>query len=613
MKTKNNQKPKAQDDQKRDLSIRAASLECRAAEGDKPAQVHMSVSSETQVLTFSYFNNQYQRVYEILDHAETSIDMSRCSDGLVILDRHYGDQIGLMKCDLTDRKLGGLVDFCTGERAQEIAQDAAKGLRRNVSVGYRVDADSYRLEGQKDGIPVVRAMSWMPYEASFEPVPADTSVGVGRSAQNNAGETSAQIEEKKMDPKEMAKLFARAAEHGIETAKVEALIADGKGRAELDALIVDKQRGELAELKTRKPDATTPASVPAIGGEAPAIVKKERRYSLANMFRHAMGITQDEHGNKVDAGLEIELSQECKRYGGTRRGGQFMIPHAALAKREFTVSGTSSSSVGTNLLAGEFIDLLRTRSVLGLAGVRFLTGLTGNIAIPKMSAGATGYWVAESGAITGSQPTLGQVTGTPHTCGVLTDISRRMLLQSTPDAESMIREELVQRIIRTVQIAVFAGTGADGQPSAITNASGINNPTVTAGTPTYDQILNFPGSIEADNAAQDGQMWIMTAEVWAKLAATFTNATYGEKPLANWEAGTMLARKYLLTEDVPANSLWFGAWNTVNIGVWGNGIDINMDTSTLSSEGGLRVVALQDVDVMVRLGQALAYNTAVTS
>ena len=51
----------------------------------------------------------------------------------------------------------------------------------------------------------------------------------------------------------------------------------------------------------------------------------------------------------------------------------------------------------------------------------------------------------------------------------------------------------------------------------------------------------------------------------------------------------------------------------MNVGVWGNGIDINVDDKTLSSSGGIRIVGLQDVDVMVRIGQALAYNTAVTA
>lgn len=595
-----------------DLMIRAATVDVRAATGDQSASVVMSVSSEEPVLIYAYFNDQWQRVYEVLDHGPGSVDMSRCKDGLVILDRHYGDQVGLMPCEVKDRKLGGAVEFCTGARAQEIAADAAKGLRRNVSVGYQVDASKYRSEGLKDNIPVVRAMSWMPYEASFEPVPADTTVGVNRAAATDAPERPAvAVKEKKMDPKDVAKLFERAAKFGIAADKVSALIADGKGRAELDELIVDKQAAdvatrdaELVALKARKPDAPVVSAVPPIGGDTKTQAAVVRRYSVMNVVRSLVGI-------KVDIGLEREVSDELAKMRGKPAGG-IIIPHAALAKRDFTVSGTSSYSVSTDLLAGEFIDLLRTRSVLGAAGVRFLTGLVGNVAIPKMSAGATGYWVSEGSDITESQPTLAQVTGSPHTCGVATDISRLLLQQSTPSAEMLVRDEIVERIIRTVQIAVFAGTGADGQPSAITNATGINNPSVTTGTPTYAEILGFPGAIMADNAEADGQKWIMTAEVWAKLAATDVSTSTGRFVL-DPASKTCIGFPYLVTEDVPANSLWFGNWATVNVGVWGNGIDTNVDTASLSKSGGVRIVGLQDVDVMVRQGYALAYNTAVTS
>ncbi len=609
MKTRNKQKQPEKTRNEPDLMFRTASLEVRE-EIDKPAQVRMSVSSEEPVLTYTVFNDEYQRVYEILDHSPDSVDMSRCKDGLVILDRHYGDQIGLMAVGVEDRKLGGPVEFCTGQRAQEISKDAAKGLRRNVSVGYLVRADSYRLDGDKDGIPVVRAMFWTPYEASFEPVPADTTVGVNRAAKTTAGEPAKQ--ERTMEPKDIAQLFERAAKFGIAAEKVSALIADGKGRAELDEMIVEKQASDLekerqafAEFKSRKPEGKPEEKPLVIGGDQKTEDKALRRYSVMNVIRSLAGI-------KSDIGLEREVSQELERQRGSAAKG-IIVPHSALAKRDFTVSGTSSYSVSTDLMATEFIDLLRTRSVLGASGVRFLTGLVGNVAIPKMTAGATGYWVSESGDVTESQPTLGQVTGSPHTCGVMTDISRRLILQSTPAAEMLVRDEIIERIIRTVQIAVFAGTGADGQPSAITNATGINNPNVTEGTPTYAELLGFPGNIMADNAEMDGQQWIMTAEVWQKLAATFTDGTAKAEHVLDWGSKTCLGFPYHVTEDVPANSLWFGNWGVVNVGVWGGGIDINVDDKTLSSSGGVRIVGLQDVDVMVRQGKALAYNTAVTA
>jgi HK97 family phage major capsid protein len=604
-------------EKKRNLSVRECSLEIRAESEDKQARVYMSVSSEAPVLTEVRFNGQWMRAYEILDHSDGAIDMSRCKDGLVVQDTHWGDQVGLMRVAIVERKLSGEVAFCAGQRAKDLEQDAINGLRRNVSVGYRVDSSSYRLEGEKDGVPVVRALRWMPYEASFVPIPADTSVGVGREENGNDGEddvktgaretnATATREEKIMDPKEMAALFTRAAKHGIDATEVQALVDAGKGRAELDELIVERQDAQIVEMRERKPTPRAdkiPNPTP-IGGDEKAEQKVMRQYSVMRAIRAQCG-------DRVDAGLEREVSDELAKQRNKAATG-IIIPHAALARRAFTVEGTSSASVATGLQSADFIELLRTKSVLGAAGVRYLTGLVGNVAIPKMTAGATGYWVAEAGPITGSQPTLGQVPGTPHTCGVLTDISRKLLIQSTPDAETLVRDEIIERIIRTIQRAVFAGTGSDGQPSAITTASGINNPSVTAGTPTYAELLNFPGSIMGDNAEADGMKWIMPAAVWAKLAATSVDSGSGRfvlDPIAK----QCIGYPYLVTEDVPAKSAWFGNWASVMVGVWGGGLDINVDTATLSSSGGVRIVGLQDVDVMVRNGEALAYNAAVLS
>ena len=598
-----------------DLMIRNASVEVRAGEGDNAAQVIMSVSSEEPVLSYINFNDSWMRAYEILDHSDGSVDMSRVKDGLVILDRHYGDQVGLMAVSLDAKKLGGPVTFGTGTRSQEIGNDASAGVRRNVSVGYQVDTESYRIEGDQDGVPVVRAMSWTPYEASFEPVPADTTVGVNRSHKPVEPEKPEPTKEvQTMDPKEMARLFALAARHEIDATKVQDLIADGKGENEIRALIVDKQdaeleatRKEVIELKERKPDAPvdTPNVVPPIGGSVDEEARVAKRYSVMSVVRSLAGMGGD-------IGYEREVSQECAKLRGKPADG-IIIPYAALAMRDFTVSGTSSASVATDLHSQEFIELLRSSYAIGELGVQFLTGLVGEVAIPKMSAGATGYWVSEGNAVTESEPTLTQVTGTPHTAGALVDISRKLMIQSTPDAETMVRNEIIQRVLRTVQSAVFDGSGAAGEPSAITNASGINNSSVTTGTPTHAEILGFVSDIMSDNAVGTSQKWAMTAEVWAKLADTDIDSGSGRKVL-DYRSKTMVGYPYVdPCSDLPDNSLWFGDWSSVVVGIWGNGVDVAATDAKLFSSGGMTLRALQDVDVMVRLGQALAYNTTVTS
>jgi len=607
MKRDKNKKP--------DMQIRAATLEVRAATGDQAASVRMSVSSEEPVLTYGWFNDQFQRFWEILDHTPLSIDLARAKDGLVVLDRHHGDQIGLMdvEIDAAARKLGGPVKFCSGARAQEIATDAAKGLRRNVSVGYVVDHRSYVLEGERDGVPVVRAKSWMPFEASFEPVPADATVGVGRAADlttnTDAGNPADQNKENTMDAKQMAALYARAAEFRVDANKVRALIEadEATAAAGVDALIIEAQRTALAakdaEIATARAAKPAPKSemVPQLGGDANTENKIIRKFSVLNVARHFAGM-------KADVGFEREVTEEAAKQRGKPAEG-IIIPFGVLANRAM-VTTDSSGVVATNF--GEYVDLLRTKYVIGRLGVTFLPGLVGNIALPKMTTGATGYWVPEADDVTGSTPVLGQVPGTPHTAGALVDISRTLLIQSTPSAEELVRNEIVERVMRTVQAALFVGSGDEGQPTGVKGTANVNNPPVsTQGTPTYAEILGFPGDIMADNAEADGMKFAMTAEVWAKLAATLVGMD-GGRTVLDPVARNCVGYGYEVTEDVGANTLFFGNWASVVLGIWGNGIDVAATDSKLFASGGLTLRALQDVDIMIRHPQALAYNSAVT-
>jgi len=603
------------------LSFRESRVDGSMGEDAKTPKVRMTISSDTPCLTYINFKDQYMMAYEILDHSESSVDRSRMLDGLIIQDTHHGDQIGLIRnVEIKDGKMGGEVEFCSGERAQEIAQDAANGLRKNSSVGYMVDPSSYRLEGDKDGYPLVRAMRWTPYEGSFVNVPADTRVGVGRELNKPLPVGSTKEKEKNMNPKQYGELLARALEFGVAErlgAIVEANPEFADAQRVLNDVIINAQRDEIKASKVQKTDplAGRAAPAPVLGGDEKTEQKIVRQFSVLNVMRRAAGISSyGSQNTKVDCGFEDEVNQECRRLGlGSVRGGQFIIPHAVLASRTLSVSGTSSATVGTQLLANEFIDVLRPKTILAALGVQFRTGWQGNVDIPKMSAGATGYWVAEGVDVTSSEQTLGQVSGTPHTAGFCVDVTRRMLMQSTPDAEMIMRDDITRGMGVTVQTAYFQGTGADGQPSAITAATGINNPSVTAGTPTYLELLGFPGSIMVDNASADGQKWAISGKVWQKLAGTFTDGTAKAERVLDFNSKTCLGFGYEVSESVGTNAAFFGDFSSTMVGIWGAGVDINLDTASLSKSGGLRVVALQDVDIMARIGQALAYSTAVTN
>ena len=632
-----------------DIQYREASFEIRAGEADgAEPTVRMSVSSEAPVLTYAYYNGEFQHVWEVLDHSPGSVDMSRCKDGLVILDRHYGDQIGLMAVEIADRKLGGKVEFCTGERAQEIKQDAVKKLRRNTSVGYRVNADSYRLDGEKDGIPVVRAMSWMPYEASFEPVPADPGVGVGRAEQeikenNNPPAIVAGMETKKMSEKlerklsgdDVVEIYRLARAFNMEPGLADEHVKSDKSVEDFRALTLKKAEEDRKESERKLAEASKKPDRPATRADADAAQifspeeKRaiEKRFSILNVFRHLDAIRTGAK-SPVDIGYERELSDEIAKRSGKPAQG-FYIPHSApigMRADPFLKTSNGSAFVATNLLTGQFIDALRSKMVLAQAGVTTLSGLTGDVAIPK-GGSITGGWVdGENGAGTEGKPSVTQVTGTPKTASGWTDISRRLMLQSSIDAEAFVQNELMNTLARLIEVAAFAGTNENGQPKRLISQVGVNTPNVTANAPTRAQMLSFIENIMTNNAEFPNQSWIMRPTGWATLANTPNGSVtilnkagdenVGGGPLPGFlldtATKTMLGFPYHVTTNVPNHALFFGAWSQLVIGLW-SGVDLTVDPYTNSTTGAVRIVALQDADIMCRNGQAFSYAAALTT
>jgi HK97 family phage major capsid protein len=631
------------------MQYREAAFDVRG-EGDAEKSVLMSISSETPVLTYAYYNGEYQRVFEVLDHGPGSVDLSRCRDGLVILDNHGGDQIGLMAVSVADRKMSGAVEFCSGARAQEIRQDAIRKLRRNTSVGYRVNAESYRLEGEKDGIPVVRAMSWMPYEASFVAVPADTSVGVGRSEaeatseKTNKGVQKMKTDERKLTAEDVVEVYRMARSFNMEPGAADEHIRSDKSVEEFRALALKKaeedlaaQRKEIEKAKTAVPEklerkvrSATDESAQIFGESENREIAK--RYSIMNVVRHLDALRTGGKSN-VDIGFELEVSAEMTKRSGKSAQGLY-IPHTAnilMGRADpFLKAGNGSNFVATNLLVGQLIDALRTKMILNTAGVTTLSGLTGDVAIPKGGT-ITGGWVsAENGAGTEGKPTVTQVTGTPKTASGWCDISRRLMIQSSIDAEAFVQNELVNTLARLIEVAALAGSNSGGQPKGLTGQPGVNTPSITANAPTRAQLLSFVENIMSDNADFDGMSWLMRPTGWALLANTIeargVNAAGETVPPGSTAVGgslmpeyvldvktkTMLGFPYHVSMNVPDHALFFGAWSQLVIGLW-SGVDLLVDPYTNSTSGATRIVALQDADIMCRHGQSFSYGAALTA
>lgn len=623
----------------------------RDGEGESlKTTVRLSVSSEEpyyRQFMWDERSKDYIHGYEVLGHADGEIDFGRMKDGLIIQDTHYGDQIGLMRNpEVMDGKLSGEVEFCCGERAQEIMRDAIAGLRRNMSVGYRVK--EYKMVGEaEDGEPIYRAVKWMPHEASFVNVPADSTVGVGRSldgAENQDGGIPAAVtrkETKTMNPEQVVECFRLAKAGNVEHAEVDDLIKSGKTFDEIRGVLEDKVEAhmkELAEKAAKKPEMPEPAKRGAVVDEK---TQKEikRAYNLANVIRAMAGDTS------VDIGYEREISDEIVAQTGRKGSQGIIIPdfiRAAANSGDGSlvlgtpaynddtsaggisgIGGAGKNTIATNLLAGSFIEALRDALVLTSAGMQTLSGLTGDIAIPK-GGKATAAWItAENGDASKTNLTFGQVTATPHTVGAYTDITRKLLLQSSIDVQGFVVRELVYAIAYALENAAFNGSGSSGQPTGL--ASQISQTvSFTAGVPTLAKVLEMISTIDEANGNIGPQTFIGKPSVWALLAGTLdwaaiTDASNGitggvtsGKYLLDAATNTMQGYRFIKSNLAPAKQLLFGDFSQFMLCLW-SGTDLVVDQYSNCTKGALRVVALQDADFIVRQAAAFSKGTTLLS
>src|SRR5690606_10856857 len=119
------------------------------------------------------------------------------------------------------------------------------------------------------------------------------------------------------------------------------------------------------------------------------------------------------------SGAEAEVHAELERRHGKAKHGGILVPLSAFEARANTTT-TAGELVGTDHRASDYIGPLRASLLVKALGVRTLSGLTGNVSIPKHGAGLTAGWVAEGEALPESEMAFDAVTLTPHHVGGIT-------------------------------------------------------------------------------------------------------------------------------------------------------------------------------------------------
>jgi len=566
----------------------------------------------------------YERYFgmEILSHESEAVDLKRLNNGgAVLADHDHTDQIGVIEKAWVDNAQVGraLIRFGRSERACEIFNDVADGIRRHISVGYQVHEMKLTKE-VSDGVDEFTVTKWSPYEVSLTSIPADTTVGVGRSEEKMATtEDVIEIEKpkpkskpkketaKKPEPKkenqmseektvDVTAIQEQARKGELHRVREIRAMGDAHKMSDNARSAIDSGRS-IEEFRAEVLDAiaSKPVSIETEIGMTP---KEQRNYS---MLRAVNAVVTGDWSN---AELEREASDEvAKRVGKTAQG--FFIPMDIQQRDVTTASGSGSGSIGTDNLGSSFIDLLRNSLKVKELGATVLGGLVGNVTVPALTTGDASYWVDENSAPTEGAPVLGQVALNPSTVGARVDLSRRFLAQSSFDTEAMFKNDLALSLATKIDLAAIAGSGTAPEPAGILNTTGIGAVDFTVeGAPTYAEIVSIWEEVAKDNGLVGNPAWLTNATLAGALMSTDSFSSAGLPILGD---GKIMGYDCAISENVTANHIIFGNWADLVIGEWG-AIDIAVDKASLSTAGAVRVVALHDVGIALRHASSFAHG-----
>lgn len=617
----------------------------RLAEGEEAEQetrtVSLSFSSEEPYERFFYMDGDFFKADEILSHKKDHVRLDWLKSGRAALlkDHNWQQQTGVVeKAEIgSDHKGHALARFGRSKLADDELNDIKDGIRQNVSVGYWIYRMVREMEGDRE---IVRVTDWEPYEISTVAVPADRDVGIGRSG--NDAEHPITLEtiqpeqkEKTMKPEEKIPEPA-AVQLSVEelaSARAAVLKKENTRSEEITALATRHNMRSLGDEHVHAGTSIEEFRGVVLGKIDPSksletpVAKLDlssrevKNYSILRAVRGVDSALKGEGSFKDIAPFEYECSMELQNKLDRQAKG-FLVPfdvqasgmwrqpdniHQLIQNTRAAPMDTAENSnlVGTMLLAGSYIEALRAASILMSLGARQLGGLVGNVDIGRTDTPSTFGWIGEDSDATDSELNTGTISLSPKTISGAVPITRRLLKQSTPDAELLIRSDLVLGAALAIDSAGINGTGSSNQPKGILNQTGIGTVTIaSAGDPTWAEMVEFETDLAESNALRGSLSYIARPSVVgaAKVKPKATN-----QAIFVIENNTCNGYGIQGSTQMPASGILFGNYNEVLIAMWGV-LDINVDNATKAASGGLVLRAFQDVDTNIRHAASFSKN-----
>ena len=294
----------------------------------------------------------------------------------------------------------------------------------------------------------------------------------------------------------------------------------------------------------------------------------------------------------------------------------------ALAARELIKRTTLTA--GTEATAGNLIDSeLRPEALIEwLYGefavsraANWIMDVKGNLVIPKQTGRVVAAWGTETAEATESNPTFGTITLSPKELRVLTKFSRTFAIQTSIDAENLVRQKIMESLGEVLDEKLLYGTGSSNEIAGVTTIDGIDTSPNAQRIQyskddgvSFEDVLNAVELIGKKNAAGPNMEWIASWGFWKQCKMT-PELTNGSRAIwyDNTIADFMATQTSQVRDEEPAgpsntppkdadsHQAFIANWQHLLVAMWG-GMDIVVDEKTNLDTGEIRVVGFYRVD-----------------
>jgi HK97 family phage major capsid protein len=252
---------------------------------------------------------------------------------------------------------------------------------------------------------------------------------------------------------------------------------------------------------------------------------------------------------------------------------------------------------------------------------RMLSGLKGNVALPRQATGGGGVdGRGESGLrLHAVEHDVRSGHVEPKTIAQTEGYTKQLFAQSIEAIGSLVQRDIFAGIGLKYDAAALHGDGTSNSITGLYSISGLNSVAFGAAV-SYAKLVACLKEAAIDNALLESQAFVTTPGV---AANGMTTARFSSTDTPLWvgplSEGQLIGYKALASNQVSTtlgsgadNGLIFGSWSQAIAADWG-AVDLTVDTYTLAHQGLVKITGLYLADFNVRHPEAFVKATTLTA